>query len=87
MVYYILIIMGIILAMFLLESRDEELTQNIPHRLGLVALQVICTLAMTFISLYFFSEILGASDLQIEIVGAISLALSFCVCAYVFRRQ
>lgn len=75
MIYCILVILGIILAVFLIDSRNEKLTQSAGHRLRLVSLQVICTLAMTFISLYFFAEILKASSQQTEIIGAISLAL------------
>jgi len=82
-----LIVVGVIVIIFFYESINDKGTQPVIVRLKLISLQVICTLALTLLIVIFFSDVLQASQSQIEIVGAIACVISYLVCAYAFRRN
>ncbi|PCJ47261.1 MAG: hypothetical protein COA74_12025 [Gammaproteobacteria bacterium] len=87
MVLILLSIVGIIVIIFLNESLEKKSTQSRFIRLKLISLQIICTLALALLIIIFFSDVLNASEAQIEIIGAMSIAMSYLLCAYIFRRK
>ena len=87
MVFYSLLVVGIIAIIFLYESIYDKGNQSVFERLRLIGLQVVCTLALTLLIVIFFAKILKASQSQIEIVGAIACFISYLLCSYVFRRS
>ncbi|GLX81703.1 hypothetical protein theurythT_11550 [Thalassotalea eurytherma] len=70
-----------------IEESKRKSPQPIAQRLKLATLQIVFTVVMILVILYFFSEIIGASTQQIEIIGAIACMISIIVCAYAFRRK
>jgi len=42
---------------------------------------------LALLIIIFFSDVLNASEAQIEIIGAMSIAMSYLLCAYIFRRK
>lgn len=87
MIQYLLIVAGIILIIFIYESIKGKGTQSVIERLKLITLQVVCTLSLTLLIVIFSSDVLKASRTQVEIVGAIACAMSYLLCAFVFRRN
>lgn len=87
MILYALILVGIIIIIFFDESINGKGTQSVIERLKLISLQVICTLTLILLIVIFVSDVLKASQTQIEIIGAIACAISYLLCAYIFRRH
>jgi len=82
---FILLICAVII--ICIEESKRKSTQPIFVRLKLATLQVIGTVLMIFVILYLFNEVIGASTLQMEIIGGIACLISALLCAFVFRRK
>ena len=87
MMEILLLIVCAIIGIFIFESLEKKTAQSRFERLKLITLQVICTLTLGLLVIIFFSDVLNASESQIDIIAPVSLAMSFFLCAYIFKRR
>ncbi|MFC3120049.1 hypothetical protein [Agaribacter flavus] len=87
MIENIVIAAGIILILFFYESIKFKGKQSIAERLKLISLQVACTIVITLVTVIFLSEVLKATSDQVELLGALTGAVAYLLCAYIFRRR
>jgi len=87
MLQYIFLIVGITLIIFLYELINKKNTQKKLVQFILIFSQIIFIIVFNILILNIFKENVKSSSKQIEIIGAISVVISYFISAHLFQRK
>jgi len=87
MLQYIFLIVGITLIIFLYELINKKNTQKKLVQFILIFSQIIFIIVFNILILNIFKENVKSSSKQIEIIGAISVVVSYFISAHLFQRK